>query len=563
MATDTPKTVAIPYVITLRQPLLATSLQGEPNSSVSFDYIPGSLIRGLFIQRYLKSPDTTDPLLGRGKDLFFNGCVRYLNAYPATTDQQRSLPTPASLRIRKGAQLDKKASQVIYHTGHATWNAERRRAAEDNERLNPVTHPFCALHTPGARITFYKPERTLAMHTQRNRQKGRATNDEGELFRYDALAAGQAFRGAILIDVRDEDTTLIKTITELGTITNEWLGRSRSANYGQVDFALEDQTLDWQEVAFRSRPSSEESSYQYTLTLLSDMFLRDEQGQIIGAPDRDTFHTTLERYLGALDKTKQPVVIKEIVWSRTFVANTIHGGFNRAWQLPLIQTHALTAGSMITFTTENELPEDAITLLATQGLGERRAEGFGRVVMNWDIPEKLKGLLPQMTEQSDTHKTTVPHLPPESAAGKLAQRMADRLQEAAIEPALLSYSKSKKLKSAMPNRTQLAYMRTLVQKAHNTHNTQNLRSHIDHLQNASTVTSRQFARARLEGQPLLTWMSGLLEQPTSVWEKLELPDPRSIAGYSAQRNDTMSQSVVLRLFDVVLAQARRDQEQTQ
>ena len=568
MATDTPKTVAIPYVITLRQLLLATSLQGEPNSSVSFDYIPGSLIRGMFIQRYLKLPDTTDPLSGRGKDLFFNGCVRYLNAYPATTGQQRSLPTPASLRIRKGAQLDKKAPQVIYHTGHATWNAERRRNEENGERLTPVALPFCYLDTnaTNAQMFFYKPERTLAMHTQRNRKKGRATNDEGELFRYDALAAGQTFRGTLLIDVRDEDTTLIKTITELGTITNEWLGRSRSANYGQVDFALEDQTLDWQEVAFRSRPSSDGSAYQYTLTLLSDLFLRDEQGQIIGAPDRDTFHTTLERYLGALDKTKQPVVIKEIVWSRTFVATTIHGGFNRAWQLPLIQTHALTAGSMITFTTENELPEDAITLLATQGLGERRAEGFGRAVMNWDIPEELKGLLPQMAERSDTHKTTVPHLPPESAAGKLAQRMADRLQEAAIEPAILVYCR--KEKTALPNRTQLAYMRTLVQKAQNTQNTQNLRSHIDHLQNASTVASRQFARARLEGQPLLTWMSGLLEQPTNVWatlnnDNLKLQEPRSIAGYSAQRNDTMSQSVVLRLFDAVLAQARRDQEQTQ
>ena len=40
---------AITYTITLEQPVLVTSLDGDPNSGVAFDYIPGSVIRGMII----------------------------------------------------------------------------------------------------------------------------------------------------------------------------------------------------------------------------------------------------------------------------------------------------------------------------------------------------------------------------------------------------------------------------------------------------------------------------------------------------------------------------------
>lgn len=564
METDKPTTFAIPYVITLRQPILATALQGEPNSSVSFDYIPGSLIRGMFIQRYLKTHTTNDPLTGQGQALFFNGRVRYLNAYPIAMNQQRSLPTPTSLRLRKGIQFDAETPPIIYHTGHATWNAAKRRNAENGERLNPVAHPFCYLDATDGQVTFYTPERTLALHTQRNRHKGRATNAEGEIFRYEALTVGQTFCGAILIDAAHINDALIKEITKLGNAPDAWLGRSRSANYGQVDVSLKEPTLDWQEVTSEKGSSVQDSLHRYTLTLLSDMFLRDDGGHIIGAPDQATFHTTLEQYVSALNQTGHPITIKEIVWSHTCVASTIHGGFNRAWQLPLIQTRALTAGSMLTFTTTHEWSKEFITLLEAQGLGERRAEGFGRVVVNWNIPEQLAGLLPQTTEQTSTSKDTASDtvdLPKD--ASMLAQRMADRLQEAELAKAILLYlSEGQRLHGGVPNRTQLAYMRTLVQEAQHKEDVQALLAHIARLQNASTVASQQFERARLDKQPFLKWMTGLLERPTDVWEKLNLQKPPSIAGCSAQRNDTMSQSVVLRLFDAVLAQARRGQEHT-
>ena len=42
------------FDIFLEQPLLVTDQVSDPNSVRSYDYIPGSTLRGLFAQRYLK-----------------------------------------------------------------------------------------------------------------------------------------------------------------------------------------------------------------------------------------------------------------------------------------------------------------------------------------------------------------------------------------------------------------------------------------------------------------------------------------------------------------------------
>ena len=45
----------INYRIDLLEPTLVTSLQGDPNSAVAFDYLPGSVLRGILIGKYLGS----------------------------------------------------------------------------------------------------------------------------------------------------------------------------------------------------------------------------------------------------------------------------------------------------------------------------------------------------------------------------------------------------------------------------------------------------------------------------------------------------------------------------
>lgn len=60
---------AITFLLHTTQPLLATSLQGDPNSDISFPYIPGSMIRGVLIGRYLQRHNlkSTDDILDESK----------------------------------------------------------------------------------------------------------------------------------------------------------------------------------------------------------------------------------------------------------------------------------------------------------------------------------------------------------------------------------------------------------------------------------------------------------------------------------------------------------------
>ncbi len=85
----------INYRIDLLEPTLVTSLQGDPNSAVAFDYLPGSVLRGILIGKYLgsKSADASDGTLRR---LFFDGTTRYLNGYPLDAYDHPGLPVPVS-----------------------------------------------------------------------------------------------------------------------------------------------------------------------------------------------------------------------------------------------------------------------------------------------------------------------------------------------------------------------------------------------------------------------------------------------------------------------------------
>ena len=51
---------AITYQIRLLEPALVSELAGDPNAAVAFDYVPGSVLRDVFIEQYLKTHPGVD-----------------------------------------------------------------------------------------------------------------------------------------------------------------------------------------------------------------------------------------------------------------------------------------------------------------------------------------------------------------------------------------------------------------------------------------------------------------------------------------------------------------------
>src|SRR5947209_11392063 len=95
----------IKYNVELLEPTLVTSVQGDPNSAVAFDYLPGSVLRGILIGKYLNNKYVDRKKVDAANDdlqrLFFNGTTRYLNAYPLDAYGDPGLPVPISWQQAK------------------------------------------------------------------------------------------------------------------------------------------------------------------------------------------------------------------------------------------------------------------------------------------------------------------------------------------------------------------------------------------------------------------------------------------------------------------------------
>lgn len=372
----------INFLLHAKQPILATSLQGNPNSDVSFDYILGGMIRGALIGRYINSAQNniqkTDDILDSEsfpeiKRLFFDASkTRYLNAYPVSDKKQRVLPVPLSLYKNKGDEFSEEESKDVYDFSKISVDDKGEYLPDD---LSPklLNDNFCTVDDE--KIIIHRVKRRINIHNQRDRKRGKGTDSNGAVFSYDAIDAEQTFQGVILCD-SEEDKAIIESLLQPQDI---WLGGSQSAGYGHTIIELIPSSDNWSEVSIDLVSRLQNKEF-LTITLLSDTILRDNCGQYTALPE--VLSQNISRYL----KLEKELEFQD---TRIYANSIVVGGFNRKWGLPLPQTPALEAGSVFVFK-KCDVDLQRLQELEKQGIGERRNEGFGRVVINWldeDITE--------------------------------------------------------------------------------------------------------------------------------------------------------------------------------
>ena len=423
---------AITLTLETQQPILATSFQGDPNSDVSYSYIPGSMIRGAIIGRYMRQHHLSELDLTNDevKRLFFNAnSTRYLNAYLLSQEKQRTLPLPLSWFKDKDAELKDNSPITVYD-----FSIERG----DNPETPKSVGEYFWRKERGA-VKLYKDKRRINIHNFRDRQKGRSTDNQGELFRYDALDAGQKFQSVILCEDGDAITIQMLLVTE----PNIWLGGSQSAGYGHSKI-INLEILDrWDEIGDPAE-KRENNDKILSITLLSDTLLRNEYGQPVADPM--LIKQAVEEVLNI--SLPEP--------SNIFAGSTLVGGFNRKWGLPLPQVPALAAGTAIVFE-DIEINESQIKRLEAYGIGERREDGFGRISVNWLEDEFFSASLPNSSNTSS--------LPPleDKVSRLLAEQMAQRLLEQKLEQYLQTKVGYLKLDEGISN-SQLSRLQSVARQ---------------------------------------------------------------------------------------------------
>lgn len=541
------------------EPLLLTSLQGDPNSGVSFPYIPGSVLRGAMIHRYRERHCAGGDLNladQQTQRLFFDGNTRYLNAYllvapslapsgaaVATIPQPRGLPLPRVWVRRREDGFHAPGPQDTLSDLEWMMAGEQRlkicqgydltATVLNEQRRLLVEEGFVALDDQG-NPWIAEVARHINVHNQRDRPRGRGVEGSGAVFRYDALAPGQQLQAVVLC----ADQTDAELLQGLLAPDRLWLGGSRSAGYGRARITAVSIVDDWHEVGLAPAHRLDGATLQ--ITLLSDLIARDASG----------LHSTAFP-VKALEQFLKTTL--QIQPDRSFTADTRVGGFNRTWGLPLPQTPALAAGSVLRFTAATPISAAQIADLELRGIGERRAEGFGRIAVNWhpSTPTFVARRFAPPLVVDTVHPVRL-----SMASEQLARQMAIRMLRRRLDDALVERLSGCIVEVDETTNTQLSRLRIVARRALDTADLTRVQRLIAGL---PAVTREKLRRTRVvesgRSKRLLDWLEETIADGGHSWAASTV----TVAGINLAASATLQREYTLRLIMAVARLAVKEE----
>jgi len=388
--------VELGLTVELRSPLILHRRRASTQFSPTLDYVPGSTLRGALAALYLRGDSTRaqDPDF---QALFLQELVSYPDLLPAANVGEPCHVTPATAWSCKrfGADhadavtdtlLRLELCTALRAAGRDDWSqplkdiaacpvCQREHAAEaDNCPRDRLQNSYARQLDPG----FVKQETNEILRTGTAVDRATGAVASGMLFSQQALEAGQWFTGCLRFD--DVQAALLTErikalLPDSGVL---YLGYGRSRGFGQVQVTFHDAlavgaTLPerWQALnrtagrLWRLYKQEPPQSKFFTILAHSHLALQDACGRPV---------------LAALQPSHLGLPWAE--WGERELEAMPVPGWNAAWGLPKADTWALKRGSVWL---GKVAPEDETQTLArlaqleTAGVGERRAEGFGRV----------------------------------------------------------------------------------------------------------------------------------------------------------------------------------------
>lgn len=337
------------YTLHNLEPLrIADDSRSEQGQTACLKHIPGSTMRGYVITEISKKQD----LFCKYKEQLFSDSTSFLNAYLCVSGRQM-LPSP------KGFYEDKTIIDGAKDIKNVLINGDLDEGFKRSSMGN-----VCDIDTEDGMITFYSVKTDSELKIQIGTDKN--------MFRNAFIEAGQSFAGAIASDDR-ELLEEIKTVLSCEVI----LGNARTSGYGRCSIKVSEIDEDNPYVPYQVNSSIAEFAYLY---LLSDTVMRDDAGEYCGLNLRE-----LEELLGVSNL--------RVISSATSVCDV--RGYNRTLAIHIPSATMYEKGSVFKLGFDGSMDSDRIRRLEDTGIGERRNEGFGRVLLldaSYEkIDKKIKG----------------------------------------------------------------------------------------------------------------------------------------------------------------------------
>lgn len=407
------------FVITLEtlSPLAIRADHAQGGSQTT-EYISGTTLLGSLASthRFMHRDQTSD-----FADLFLSGKVQYPNLYPALFKDDGMQNAETSVYpVPKTAQSCKRFTGFKYHVDHdeeqrhgvrdtlIDWVLFTMESVSDRERLDVMKHykecPEC--HSSMDHFTGYyrrgesepknimsaKIETRLQTHTGINRQTG--TVQQSILYNREVLEEGMQFRG--IVNIPDELDKLAGTfkdfVNEVGRDGLVRIGTGRTRGMGKVSLGiapLEDEQNTFDNFkerlkAFNKKVGSQADRFHITMpeawyfavTLHSPAIIRDDQlcyeGTMTGKTLARLAHVPADTFDG-FTQVYQAASTRPIT------------GWNELWGTPKANDYAIDTGSVFLFSGPREPGKplyESLQKLEEQGIGQRRTEGFGRILIS-------------------------------------------------------------------------------------------------------------------------------------------------------------------------------------
>ncbi|MFW5988255.1 MAG: RAMP superfamily CRISPR-associated protein, partial [bacterium] len=379
---STNKTKSFQVVIKNEEPLIISNKGEAGNEYFSIDYIPAQTFLGTLAWKIAVKYDLEQDEKAYNKfiDFFKKGGVKISNLFPAVLSKNQNHIFP-TIKAPLDYLIDK------YHPFEKNHEFINGAIKENEPGLcpgcdNPLTisDKYLQLRNVPEGLSTYEVNFRNDPHIEVDTKTGQSV--ENRFFNYRAIESGQFFAG--ILEVKDWET-----FSEmLGLNTNETelnlrIGKASTRGYGKVIIRLiPDSNVDKFFIGkkLEKRINLKEP---ITMTLMSDAVLVDPWGRFKNSLD--------EEYLSNLFSFRVKII-------NSYNSSKNIDGFNSYLGLPKWRDKAISAGSSIGFkiiddTLDSEEVLNELKNIEQNGIGLRRAQGFGHVAFNHPIYDKNQNIV--------------------------------------------------------------------------------------------------------------------------------------------------------------------------
>lgn len=373
------------YRFRLKEPLILSDGSQMGNILTTQGFVPGSTILGLCAGMYLRqnlkngaTPDTAHTC-PEFRSLFLSEKTIFSPAYPVANETEKCIPMPFSVFGCKyyGFNSPKPRGRRMHGIFDCLYN-DVPKTCPAPLCDDPVEHKTGYIYFDReAGPCSYEISKRIITHNR----VAESSNDKG-LFSFEAIAEGGNFYGEISFSDKAQRETLFNLLVDNPVAR---LGKARRRGYGRVEIDRPIKHDDTVRKPFGNTSLSDDGVF--SIYLSSDAVVLDSTLNYCSRLDSDI----LAPLLGIRPGELEVYPLEAGATYKSFWKNGILLGFNEKRRMPLPMERTILRGSVFTVRYKgNGNIGDRLEYLLEEGLGTRRNEGFGQVIINLRTHQQQK-----------------------------------------------------------------------------------------------------------------------------------------------------------------------------